>query len=70
MPIAALSKRTPEIAAVVLALILALAVMLDFKLRDQNEWIAHTLEVEILAQRLRGRDVCRRKRSARVHDFK
>jgi signal transduction histidine kinase/CheY-like chemotaxis protein len=46
MPIAALSKRTPEIAAVVLALILALAVMLDFKLRDQNEWIAHTLEVE------------------------
>jgi signal transduction histidine kinase/ActR/RegA family two-component response regulator len=46
MSIAALSKHTPELAAVVLALILALAVMLDFKLRDQNGWIAHTLEVE------------------------
>jgi signal transduction histidine kinase len=46
MSIAALSKRTPELAAVVLALILALAVMLDFKLRDQDGWIAHTLEVE------------------------
>ena len=46
MSIAALSKRIPELSAVALALILALAVLLYFKVRDQNEWVAHTLEVE------------------------
>ncbi|MEO8421625.1 MAG: histidine kinase, partial [Hyphomicrobium sp.] len=46
MSIAALSKRIPELSAVALALILALAVLLYFKVRDQHQWVAHTLEVE------------------------
>ena len=46
MSIAALSKRTPELSAIVLALIMTLAVLLYFKVRDQYQWVAHTLEVE------------------------
>ncbi len=40
------AKRLPEISAGILIIIVAFAYLLDSKLREQNEWIRHTVELQ------------------------